>query len=269
MIRLYDHNVWGNHVHVPIGNRHQLIRRMIDQYQPDFCTVQECSVKVSRQGDQALPRVLADTYEEAAAEAANRNHTPLFYHRERFTLVEDGFVPFPAICEEVFDTTKSLTWAVLEHKATGKRIGVVSTHFWFKQRLPRDNEQRLNNAAQVKTVCDDIVARYNVPVLVSGDFNCGVTAPLGDEPYRWLVSQGFQDVRHLAEITCDTKTCRHEYPVQDEQGNFHGHLPIDTTIDYMLLYNGGSLKVKAFDVLTCQDALDSSDHCPLIGDFEW
>ena len=46
----------------------------------------------------------------------------------------------------------------------------------------------------------------------------------------------------------------------------NGTMPM-YTIDYIFAYGDG-LKAEKFDIITSQKALNSSDHCPLILDFE-
>ena len=82
-----------------------------------------------------------------------------------------------------------------------------------------------------------------------------------------MLALGFQNVRATSKTTTQTRTCRDEYPEKNENGCYaNGKLPI-YTIDYIFTYGQG-ISGNVFAVLTNQGALNSSDHCPLVFDFE-
>jgi len=267
MIRLYDQNIWGNMpAHARIANRNRLIASLIQKYQPDFCAFQECNPTTSRVGADAMPHLLKDIYAEACPENASRNFTPVFYKKDTFSLIASDFVPYDGL-NDLF--SKSLTWAVLEEKSSGKQVCIISTHFWWKYDSEEDNAQRLENVRQLERVCRQIRETYQVPILVTGDLNNGAGSLQGDMPYRAMLQCGFTDVRSIAAETTDLPTCKDTYPTLNADGNYVDGIMPEYTIDYILTYGEPQLQALAFRVLTCQDALNSSDHCPLIGDFEF
>lgn len=266
MIKLYNQNIWGN---MPeehsVSNRNGLVRDMLMEEMPDFCAFQECNPQTSRAGDTAMDKLIADSYAEASNENAGRNFTPVFYKKDSWTEIDSGFTPYDGLNDV---NSKSLTWAVLERKSDKKRVCVVSTHFWFKALSEEDFKQRLDNVRQLKGVCDEVIAKYNVPVIISGDFNNGVKAPQGDEPYKFMIASGFSDVRHSAKETTNSYTCRNEYPKKNEEGIYIAGDAPTYILDYIFTY-GTHLAAEKFDVITTERALISSDHSPVIGVFEF
>ncbi len=263
-IRLYTQNIWGNFpASERIANRNGLIVSLVRRYGPDVCHFQECNPSTSRAAACDIAALLADTYAEASAENAGCNFTPVFYKKDRFEEIESGFVPYEGLNDI---QSKSVTWAVLREKASGALLATASTHFWWKHDGEADSLARIANAQKLKEICDMITKKYGIPVVTSGDLNCGPCSAQGMDGYNELVRLGLRDARYLAEKTTDMHT-HHEYPVLKEVGDYvNGKMPV-RTLDHVFVA-GVPVAVQAFSVVTEQIALDSSDHCPLITDYE-
>ena len=267
MIRLYNQNIWGNHSKTEaVSNRNGLILSLIQKHQPDFCTLQECNPRTSRKGPDPMQDILAYAYAEAAPDDWDHNFTPVFYRKDRFHLVDSGFFAFEGLND---GNSKSVTWGVFEEIGTGKRVGIASTHYWFKYITEEDTLQRIQNAADLKKACDEIIAKYDVPVIVAGDMNNGPNSERGnDRPYQAMISWGFRDVRYTAKNTTDSPTIHH-YPIKNEEGIYvDADMPY-RTLDYIMSYGEKDLSAESFTVLTDHDALVSSDHCPMVADFSF
>ena len=263
-IRLYTQNIWGNFPpNQRIANRNALVALLVRQYLPDVCHFQECNPHTSRVGEQDISLLLADVYAEACAENACRNYTPVFYKKDRFEEVESGF----EIYEGLNDMgSKSITRAVLREKESGGLLATAATHFWWKHGKDEDTLSRLSNARRLAEICDMITRKYGIPVVTSGDLNCGPCSAQGMDGYNELVRLGLHDARYLAEQTTDMHT-HHDYPVLNEDGIYvNGAMPV-RTLDHVFVA-GESVRVRSFAVVTEQTALDSSDHCPLLTDYE-
>jgi len=265
MLRIYNQNIWGNYAETEaVANRNQLLLELISQEQPDICTLQECNPNTSRVLEGGVQNLLKDTYLEVVPEEWERNFTPVFYKKDKFNLIDGGFQIYTG---EHYDRSKSVTWAVLEEKQTGKRIGVASTHFWFKHIDESDIRQREDNAKTLTEVCENMQRVYQVPVIACGDMNHGICSrSKEDMPYKAMLQQGFQDVRFTAKESTDCPTVHH-YPVRNAEGIYtEGDLPL-STIDYIMTYGEQPLPAESFRVRTDYKALVSSDHCPMIADF--
>ncbi len=264
-MRLYDQNIWGNmKADQRIANRNDLICSLIEKFDPDFCTFQECNPISSRAPECDIAKKLFYAFDEAAPEAAQRNFTPVFYRRDRFDCLESGHVLFEGRNDK---NSKSYTWALLREKSSGNCITVISTHFWWKYEGEEDDMWRRSNARQLAAFCDAHYAKHPYPILISGDLNSGTKSRQGPGGYDEMILLGMEDIRHLAEKTTDEYT-HHEYPHMNEAGNYiEGGIP-ERTIDYAFFYRQRPAQIQQFRVVTEQDALDSSDHCPLVVDFQ-
>lgn len=261
MIRLFDQNIWCNRV---IANRNALIRRMIKRYDADVITLQECRPSTHRVGDTDIGALLADLYAEVEPELFDQNHTPIFYRRARFDLVESGYELFEGLNNI---NSKSITWAVLHDKIDRCTFAVASTHFWYKNETEEDFAQRIQNVHQLKACCDRIVQKHGVPVIVAGDLNCGTNASQGEEPYHEMLRVGMRDIRALAVHTTDRLT-HHALPVLNEEtGEFECDAPMVKTLDHAFVYGKDSMHFDTFNVLVEPFAMASSDHCPLYVEF--
>lgn len=261
-MKIYDQNVWNAN---PSAFRNTLVAEMAAEFDADICMFQEFGPETIRVGEAPLQSLLAGTYSEVPTEKADRNFTPVFYKTEAYTLIDSGYLLYDGKNDA---DSKSITWAVLEERATGKRVAVASTHFWWMYESDEDNQQRLRNADQLKALCDTIVNKHGVPVIIGGDFNNGMNSVQGDEPYHYMCGLGFRDVRLLARTSTDSPTCHDGYPFLEPDGKTFtpGTMP-KCTIDYIFIYGEG-LTAASLEVLTSPKARTSSDHCPLLSVIE-
>ncbi|MBQ8431706.1 MAG: endonuclease/exonuclease/phosphatase family protein [Clostridia bacterium] len=264
-MRLYDQNIWGNmKPDQCIANRNGLIRGLIAKYDPDVCGFQECNPKTSRAGDTPIVALLEDAYEEVCPTLADRNFTPIFYHRERMRLLDGGWFLFDGKNDK---NSKSVTWALLEERAGKQRCAVLSVHFWWKWESEEDTLQRRANAAQLVDFCRALRQEHGVPIFVMGDLNSGIGSHQGEDAYREMLRLGMQDARNLAKESTQMLTA-HAYPILNAEGKYvDGGDPIKT-LDYIFCYGELPTSVDSFRVLTEREALDSSDHCPLLLDVQ-
>lgn len=262
MICFYDQNIWNA---APTEYRNGLVRLLVDDFDADVCAFQECSPKTNRAGENPIDKLMSDKYTEVCPDKADKNFTPIFYKTEKFNLIDSGYILYDGLNDM---NSKSVTWAVFEQKDSKDKFAAISTHFWWKCDSEADNEQRLNNVLQLKKICDSIVCQYDVPVIIGGDFNNGKKAEQGDMPYKSMLKNGFCDIRLCAKESTDEFT-HHEYPILTDEGTYvDGAMPI-RNLDNIFTYGTKAISVKKFDVITSQKALNSSDHCPLIGYFEF
>ena len=260
MITLYNQNVWN---HNPSEYRNGLIRTLVSQYDADICTFQECGPTTTRAGKAPLPELLKDAYQEVCPEMADKNFTPVFFKKEKFLLENSGYFLYDGFNDA---NSKSVTWAILKEKSTSFIFAVISTHFWWKFHSPVDFTQRISNAEQLKAKCDEIVQKYNVPIIIGGDFNNGKDSIQGDEPYKLMLSYGFNDIRLSADKKTDVYT-HHGYPILGENDMYMPSADFDCIIDFIFTYGKNIPKAEKFDIITTDSSLASSDHCPLIGYF--
>lgn len=196
--------------------------------------------------------------------------------------------------------SKSLTWAVFEEKGSGKKFGFISTHFYYKV-TPDGNEARVTNAKVLLAEVEKMLSKYPcLPIFAGGDLNCNVSS----DPYKTLTEAGLIDVQMLARKTDGRKTF-HGYPFYDpkfvegvkyteidkkirdnsEDNNakreniIDGYIGMwtewtgvegsyDVGIDHVFVNSTEGLDLALFQIVANKMALLSSDHCPLIVDFD-
>ncbi|MBQ2725923.1 MAG: endonuclease/exonuclease/phosphatase family protein [Clostridia bacterium] len=258
-IRIMSSNIWGDYFGNEIAVREDQLLDVYQRYAPDVLGMQEATPGWRQS---ALFRELAKDYEFVdTGRFTDGNYTPLVYRREFFDLVDSGFVQF----EDTPDKSKSITWAVLEHKVTGKRFGAMSTHWWWKNiGKAEDDAIRVSNAAKVTEIARTIAERYGIPVFAFGDFNSRYACP----SLAHLRENGWKFAQEEADVTLMVST-HHGDPKRGEDGLFHGEPTLQTaerSIDH-IVYMGPAVPLE-FRVVEDQDALDATDHSPIWCDFE-
>lgn len=254
-ITLYCQNIW-NHRY---GNRNALVNELVREYDADFCCFQECGHKTNRAGHQPIEDLMVDAYEEVYTEVGKLNYTPVFYKRERFDCVKCGYFLYEGKNDS---NSKSVTWAILEDKETKVRLGVCSTHFWWKNDSEDDNQQRIANANALADCVEKLRDEYDVPVIACGDLNCGRYSGQGEDPY-YALRERLLDARVEAPVTTD-KLTHHSYPVEHEDGSYTEGGEPKRTLDHVFFAEHRNIKCISFDVDVTPKALTTSDHCPLV-----
>ena len=261
MLTFFSQNVWDSS---PCHYRNELIRSLVSDFNADICMFQEFGPYTIRSGDKPLHILMSDEYVEACPDFSHKNCTPVFFKKDCFDVLDCDYMLFDGLNN--WDT-KSISWVVLKDKRSGSVFAVVSPHFWWMYEKQEDFKQRLANVDQLKEVCDGIIAKHNVPVIIGGDFNNGKNSVQGEEPYDKMLAVGFKDMRIVSEKTTDMYT-HHAYPIELPDGTFtKGEIPI-RNLDNIFVYGDFDVKAVSFDVITNDKALTSSDHCPLIGCIE-
>jgi len=262
MLTFYSQNVWNSN---PCHFRTPIVRSLVSDFNADICMFQEFGPFSVRKGDKPLQNLMSDEYTEICPYISHKNYTPVFYKTDCFDLIDDGYLLYDGLNDA---DSKSVSWCVLKDKRNGVMFAVASTHFWWMFDNEEDFAQRLANVDQLRAVCDGIIAKHNVPVIIGGDFNNGAFSEQGEEPYKKMLSLGFRDMRLVSEKTTDCLT-HHEYPVEMPDGTFtKGEMP-ERNLDNIFIYGDFDVKALSFDVITSDKALTSSDHCPLIGCIEF
>ncbi len=257
---LFNQNIWGNmKKEESIANRNDLIRSVILREGADVCCFQECNPRTSRAPECDISDKLAPHYREAFSKNAYQNFTPVFYNAATMREIDSGWFLFDGKNDK---NSKSVTWAILEERATRKQAAFLSVHFWWKWESDEDEEQRIANARQLAEFCNRLKEKYPIPFFISGDLNNGIGSNQGSRAYYEMLNCGMVDVRTVAAETTDLNTAHH-YPVRNEQNVYEGADMPFKTLDYIFAYGNTSATLHSFRVLTDPDALNSSDHCPL------
>lgn len=176
----------------------------------------------------------------------------LFYRDDAFEKLEDGhwwLSPTPEKISSGFGNLlpRLAVWAKLRHKATGRELIAVATHF--------DNSQP--SQAKMATLSHELMqplVAQGLPMLFMGDFN--TDQKRGD--YAKLVSDGWKDSYTVSPLASPGGR-------DDNVSTGEGRARIDH-----IFYYGDNLTPKEWMRLDFPDpAQPLSDHFPVFARFEW
>ena len=259
--RFVAFNIWGDFFGNPPHERDLLQAEILKEHDPDFIGLQEMTPGFWKS---RLIGALSDTYgvvgEGMDVEGMNAAD-PVFYRKSRFELVEKGATWF---CKEL-DKSKGAVWAVFREKATGKRIAVFASHFWWQEKGSADKFVRLLNARQLHDTLTEVARRHDAAIVGGGDLN----SPLDSWGLAHLVRSGWADAQRSAPET-DARATWRDFPVRDAQGVYRGVQPEQAKRQQWLdhvFYTPERVTPIRFALDRRQKALDVSDHSPIIFDF--
>lgn len=256
-IRIMSHNIWCGEVH----NRDLHLAEIYFRHAPDVLALQEMTQNLY---DSRLLSLLEEKYELLNPDTQGLlDNTPLLVRRGVFDVVKCGWHIYDGLNNH---KSKSLAWALLRKTDDGSEIGVISTHYWW-QAGPESDLARVYDAKQLTAYAHFMQVEYGVPVVAMGDLNMRIGAP----GYIEMTSTGAMDMRMAAVEYASRSNTHHPYAVYNpESGEYeNGPMPKGShlnAIDHMFVYGHEQLDVRVFNVVTEQEALDVSDHCPIYVD---
>lgn len=259
-VRVMSSNIWGNcKKECPIADRDDHLAVVYHRYLPDVIGMQECSPK-SRAEKPNIMELISDRYAEVEVEPTNErrnNYTPLVYLRDKYNVINKGWHYYSGLNDH---GSKSATWAVLENKETSTCFIVINTHyFWTQDDAGR--EARINNSREILELYAKIRERYPYPAFFTGDFNCRTFEP----PIQALLKAGLVEARDAAPKSSPYRS-HHGYPTYDADSDTY-NTPITPSLEKELsidhIFTHGSVKVLTYEVVTDEEALLASDHCPI------
>lgn len=332
-VRLAFHNIHGScdPAEFPVSPVADMMSEVFAEYLPDVLGLQECSPQMRSSGN--IEGKLAPLYTEVDVLSSpyyrrngSQNFTPLFYRADTLDLLKAGFFGYNAIpydndaytslrkgqtAETLLngntpqnggtstsraDKSKSVTWAVFRHKATGKIFMAASTHLWWENNDEGDRAMRQIQMCYLKDLlmkeAKNYLAETNnaadiLPIFVGGDYNSSYAAS-NNKPTQMTantpkllcdseINTMFENTNGKApaekQITTST---HHEYATWNEALGIYTD-PDRTSEDYN----------KSLDyIFSCRAAADmteirrsslvnelysflSSDHTPLFIDFSF
>ena len=256
-IRIMSHNIWCGEVH----NRDLHLAEIYFRHAPDVLALQEMTQNLY---DSRLLSLLEEKYELLKPDTQGLlDNTPLLVRRGVFDVVKCGWHIYDGLNNH---KSKSLAWVILRKTDDGSEIGVISTHYWW-QAGPESDLARVYDAKQLTAYAHFMQVEYGVPVVAMGDLNMRIGAP----GYIEMTSTGAMDMRMAAVEYASRSNTHHPYAVYNpESGEYeNGPMPKGShlnAIDHMFVYGHEQLDVRVFNVVTEQEALDVSDHCPIYVD---
>ena len=277
-LKFMTFNIWGDYFGNPVGEREAGVEAAILKEMPDVVSLQEVTpnwykspmfANLEKAG-YALVRGDEDAALKRAAfsgkKTANHiNHEPILYRNDRLKLLDSGTDFFHLSLQ----TSKSVTWAVLEDKADKCRFAALATHFWWQSNGKESDTIRELNARHILWLLADIRRKWGaeLPAILGGDLNSTEKSIA----HAMLRSGGFVNAASNADV-CSPHCSHHGNPKRGEDGKWHGSLrpaKDDTpsrSIDHIYYTKG--IHALRHEIVTDQTALDASDHSPVIVEFE-
>ena len=266
-IRLMSHNVWGMFapdVVNKVANRAALMRDVYLAHLPTVIGAQEFSEDIRASG---LPEMIAEEYteldvsENVTAYGMKNLFTPVFYRKSICYPLCAGFFLYDVRFNN--HASKGATWGVFRDLASGRLFSIVNTHYWWKSGAEHDAAREQNSKEVLR-----IAANLPSPIFVMGDLNCTVFS----KAYTVLLNGGFADAQITAAKTKDINT-HHPYPVYCEDTDCFLGAPApvggyEKAIDHFMVDAAHASYVSRFFVLTDERSLTTSDHCPILLDYE-
>lgn len=262
--RVVFNNVHGAHTDVyPMESRNQMQAELHFEYLPDVIGLQENAACVATYHT----RMKQFGYSPVPITPTNSNkqdYTAMLYRADKLDIVKCGYYLYD---DGAGDKSKSVSWAVFKDKASGDVFAVGSTHFyWTSDDLGKS--ARIKDAAQLAEVVKDITTKYNCPMIVGGDFNCNISS----DPMKNLFAAGFEDLQKISPDTMDITT-HHAYSPWNDALQLYIDVVTPTkayssAIDHAIVYNKSTMVPKMFRVQLHDYTLLSSDHCPVMVDFD-
>jgi endonuclease/exonuclease/phosphatase family metal-dependent hydrolase len=230
------------------GNRSDWVSDLIRHYDPEVFGLQE-----------ALYNQIEDVsgcLNEWAWVGAGRDDgkkagefSPIFYRKDRWKLLESGtwwLSENPSAVGKAgwdADLPRIVTWAKLQHIASGKQVRFLNTHFDH-----RGHKARQESALLILRRLAEVL--YAEPIVLMGDLNC---VP-GSMPYQLIQGSAFSDTRELC-----------KYPPYGPEGTFNGFQlgAYGARIDYIFVNDFFTVR----NYSTIDDHLDKrhpSDHFPVL-----
>lgn len=260
-VKLMTANVWADVFGNPVPGRDTALARMVIRHHPDVVFFQE--MHPHWWASQLSPLLHCAGYRRPEPDLHGNplNYTPLYYDVTRLEALACGFWKYTGLND--YDS-KSVTWALLRVRESGKRFGAMATHLYHEQN-DRGNTARLQNVREL-LACAEALRRAadgdgQIPVFCGGDYNCDLLS----EPYAYLEARGMVCASRLAARKVNDICTWHAYPVYDRVRNVYHSQPSDMdsvySIDHICVQ--GSATVDSYTVVCDREAFTVSDHCPV------
>ena len=254
-MRIMTLNIWGVYFGNPVEERIDAIEGTLKKYSAEVFGIQEFCLNWHKSD------LLERFSENYTVVSGDWDHTPLLFKTATFNLLESGHFLYA----NTPDDSKGVTWAVLEEKASGKKMGVLNTHLWWK--IGDDHDMiREQNATELFAKMQEIREKYGeIPVFAFGDVNSRAHM----RAMKYLNKNGVVSSYEIAE-KFSPNSSHHGDPVRDENGIYRGKTtsaPREESLDHILTYKEFS-KIKEQKVVEDQEILDATDHSPVYIDFE-
>lgn len=277
-LRFLTFNIWGDYFNNPVAEREAGVEATILNSRADVIALQEVTpnwyksqmfLNLAKAGYAVVRGDEAAALRRAAFTGnpteEHINHEPVLYRKDKLKLLESGTDFFHLKLQ----TSKSVTWLVLEDRESGRRFVAFGTHFWWQHNGKESDAVRELNARHILWIYADIRRRWgaDLPAVLGGDLNSLETS----SDHAMLRTGGFVNAASHAEIR-SPHCSHHGNPVRAEGGRWRGSLqsPERDKAKYSIdhIYYTKGIRALRHEIVTDQVALDVSDHSPVLIEFD-
>jgi len=255
LLRLMSSNIWGDYFGNEVYRRDEQLMTVYRRYLPDILGLQEMTP--SWWASPVWER-LQEVYRFVPANTQNKNnYVPLLYRYGKFELLDQGW----HLYHEDLDASKGYTMGVFRDRERGRVFAVFNTHFWFKGEIA-DNYVRVYNAMVLDKAIQTTKEKFGCPVFFMGDLNCTYAS----QAWEYLRSAGWVSSFAVAG-QCSGFSSMHGDPQRGADHCYHGvttDQPKECSIDYIGV--PVDTAVEKLLHIADQEALDASDHSPVLAD---
>lgn len=243
--------------------------RAYTEIMPDVLGLQEVSEHMAGLMMQKLAHIDLGDGQVARYSYISGADTPIVYRSDKLKLLESGFFLYSEHIdgfEGSFNNheSKSYCFGVFEDRTTAKRFALLTTHLWWKSSRPgaknyqaNSNEARAFQIGLASARMDEIIAKYNCPCIMMGDFNASIDSLCLDRAR----AEGWTEVYDLC--VGDRDETRGHHPCGSD-GYARGDAGLfRQAIDHIMVKNGEGTTVNYFRRLTPEWFDKISDHYPL------
>ena len=272
-LKFMSFNLWGDYFGNPVHERDLKAATYVLRHAPDIVALQETTPAFWRS---RLFTRLDGEYGAVRREGDPKaEFNPLLYRRRRLELVEGGTHVYAA--EDNPEGSKGFAWAVLKDKATGRRLIAYSTHLWWKSNPPgeqaKHDRMRVNNARELLACIAALKGKHgDLPVVGGGDLNTTENVRLSgrETPLNDWREAGYADAQYTVK-GASAWSSNHGDPRRDALGVLRGRIMPEASdpknsLDHVH-YTSASVEPVSLLVDRAQDALECSDHSPVVFSF--
>ncbi len=257
--------------------RMDMLRDLLDEYQPDSIGLQEVTTKWRDMMDTYAFNQSYASVGEARTPGGEAN--PIYYRTDKFELIDSGtfwLSDTPDVAGSQFEESlyvRICTWAHLRDRVTGKEYVHFNTHL--------DNlsgsEGRTLRKQQITVILKFLQRFGDIPMVLTGDLNQAAVNAEGTQysVYKTLVGinafkldddtkaySPFSNARYDASDNMPEGTSATMTKYYDEKDSKYN--PAKEPIDYVL-YTGASLTALSYKIrLYDRGGVYLSDHLPVI-----
>ncbi len=256
-LRLVSNNI----LHQAIVNSEERLLGLIAAYKvydADIFSLQEVD-RVWREDYHFCDTMISLGY--APAKGHENSPTPVFYKVDKFNCVDSGSIPFD-LTETPEKEGRTLWWACLEEKESGKKIIATSCHFISSGGKATNDEQKAHRelhrqtcARQLPVLVKGLCEKYGAVGVSAADFNSNCNSAAYS-----ILSSTMNSARELSPVkvnmeymtSCWIKRAPYLEPM--------------TAIDHVF-YTDGITPVR-YEVFIKEFSYAYTDHVPVFFDFK-